>query len=90
MADEPKPLIEYPTVYHFKVMGRREHGFAEWVRQLFSRAMGGEVSQDSIAENVSKQGTYVSLTVSVYLLSEAQRQHVYGVIHREKRILYYL
>jgi uncharacterized protein len=91
MADEPKlPLIEYPTVYAFKVMGRLEHGFGEWVRQLFGRLMGSEVSPDSIAENVSKQGHYVSLTVSVYLLSEEQRQGIYQALHKEKRILYYL
>jgi putative lipoic acid-binding regulatory protein len=87
---EPKPLIEYPTVYAFKVMGRREHAFSEFVRQLFSRLMGSEVSNDSISENVSKQGNYVSLTVSVYLLSEEHRKTIYSALHREKRVLYYL
>ncbi|HEX4621656.1 MAG TPA: DUF493 family protein, partial [Myxococcaceae bacterium] len=38
MAEEAKkPLIEYPTVYTFKVMGLQEHGFGEYVRQLFKR-----------------------------------------------------
>jgi putative lipoic acid-binding regulatory protein len=103
MADEPsdkpatpeapaahKPLVEYPTVYAFKVMGRLEHGFAEFIRQLFIGLMHADVSPDSIAENVSKQGHYVSLTVSVYLLSEEQRQTIYAALHKEKRILYYL
>ena len=85
-----KPLIEYPTVYAFKVMGKLEHGFAEYIRQKFSRLMGAEVSRDSIAENVSKQGHYVSLTVSVYLLSEEQRLKIYAEIHTDKRIVYYL
>ncbi len=37
-TDAPKtpPLIEYPTVYAFKVMGKLEHGFKEYVRQLFA------------------------------------------------------
>jgi len=94
MTDEapppPKPLIEYPTVYAFKVMGKLEHGFPEYIRQKFSRLMGSEVSKDSIAENVSKQGHYVSLTVSVYLLSEEQRKTIYEDIHADKRIVYYL
>lgn len=92
MTDEqpPKPLIEYPTVYAFKVMGRLEHGFAEYIRQKFSRVMGREISRDSISENVSKQGRYVSLTVSVYLLSEEQRRAIYTEIHADKRIVYYL
>ena len=45
---EKKPLIEYPTVYEFKVMGKQEHGFREYVRQLFTRLMGTEISLDSI------------------------------------------
>lgn len=91
-TDAPKqpPLIEYPTVYAFKVMGKLEHGFKEYVRQLFGRLMGSEVSLDSISENVSNKNTYVSLTVSVYLLSEEQRKTIYAQLHKEKRIVYYL
>lgn len=85
-----RPLIDYPTVYAFKVMGKLEHGFPEYIRQKFSRLMGTEVSRDSISENVSKQGRYVSLTVSVYLLSEDQRRHIYAELHTDKRIVYYL
>lgn len=86
----PPPLIEYPTVYAFKVMGKQEHGFSEYVRLLFTRFMGTEVSRDSIAVQPSSKGTYVSLTVSVYLLSEEQRRSIYLKLHEEKRILYYL
>ncbi|MEW5741534.1 MAG: DUF493 domain-containing protein [Myxococcota bacterium] len=88
---EKKPLIDYPTIYEFKVMGRRENGFEDWVRLLFGRLLGSEVSRDSITENVSKQGNYVSLSVTVFLQSEEQRQMIYGHLHKEKeRILYYL
>ncbi|HEY0880970.1 MAG TPA: DUF493 domain-containing protein [Archangium sp.] len=92
MSDEApqKPLIEYPTVYAFKVMGKQEHGFAEYIRAKFSRLMGTEVSPDSISQNVSKEGRYVSLTVSVYLLSEDQRKSIYAEIHTDSRIVYYL
>jgi putative lipoic acid-binding regulatory protein len=86
----PRPLIDYPTIYEFKVMGRREDDFEDWVRLLFGRLLGSEVSRDSIAENVSKQGNYVSLRVTLYLQSEDQRQAIYAGLHREKRILYYL
>jgi uncharacterized protein len=89
--EKPPPLITYPTAYAFKVMGRQENGFKEWVRQLFSRLMGTEVSPDSISEQPSRQGTYISVTVTVVLLSEEQRQTIYAAIHKEKRrILYYL
>lgn len=85
-----KPLIEYPTVYAFKVMGKQENAFREFVRNLFHRALGQEVSLDSISELPSTGNKYISLTVSVYLLSEEQRVRIYEALHKEKRILYYL
>jgi putative lipoic acid-binding regulatory protein len=87
---EKKPLISYPTDYAFKVMGKQEHAFKEYVRLLFKRLMGTDISPDSISELPSRQGRYLSLTVTVYLLSEEQRQSIYGQLHKEKRILYYL
>lgn len=87
---EKKPLIEYPTVYTFKVMGKQEHGFREYVRQLFKRVMGIEVSQDSISEQPSSRGKYLSVSVSVYLLSEDQRRAIYSQLYKERRVLYYL
>ena len=92
MADEDgkKPLIQYPTVYTFKVMGLQEGDFREYVRQLFRRLMGTEVSPDSISEQPSSRGKYVSVTVTVVLLSEEHRRSIYGALHQEKRVLYYL
>ena len=89
-TEPPPPLIEYPTVYAFKVMGKQEHGFSEYVRLLFTRLMGTEISRDSISIQPSSKGTYVSLTVSVYLLSEEHRRNIYLQLHQEKRIVYYL
>lgn len=89
MAEAEKPPINYPTVYTFKVMGLSEDGFAEFVRHIFHRAMRQEISPDSISLQPSSKGKYLSLSVSVYLLSEEQRQTIYAQLHKEKRILYY-
>jgi putative lipoic acid-binding regulatory protein len=89
-APDKKPLIEYPTPYAFKVMGVQEHGFREHVRQLFKRAMGVEVPLDSISEQPSSRGKYVSITLTVVLLSEEQRVTIYSHLHRDKRVIYYL
>ncbi len=88
--EEKKPLIEYPTVYTFKVMGKQEPGFAEFVRGLFKRILGQEISPDSVSELPSSKGKYLSVSVSVYLLSEEQRRSVYAQLHKERRVLYYL
>jgi len=89
-AQPPKPLIEYPTVYVFKVMGKQEHGFKAYVRVLFKRLMGAEIAEESISEQPSSKNKYISVTVSVVLLSEEQRRTIYEQLHKEKRILYYL
>lgn len=85
-----KPLIEYPAVYTFKVMGLQEGDFGAYVRQLFRRLMGTEISPDSVSEQPSSRGKYVSVTVTVVLLSEEHRRSIYGALHQEKRVLYYL
>lgn len=89
-GEEKKPLIEYPTTYAFKVMGRQEPGFVDYVRNLFKRLMGTEIAHDSVREQPSSKGTYVSVTVEVYLLSEEHRRTIYEALHKERRIVYYL
>ncbi|OJT22687.1 transcriptional regulator [Archangium sp. Cb G35] len=96
-GEEKKPLIEYPTVYTFKVMGRQESagpaGFAAYVRELFRSLMGSEISPDSIQEQPSSKGKYVSVSVSVYLLSEEHRRAIYARLRQEQqeqRVVYYL
>jgi len=89
-APAQPPLIAYPTPYTFKVMGKQEHGFREYVRALFHRIMGQEISPDSMSEQPSRGERYVSVSVTVVLLSEEQRRHVYTELHKERRILYYL
>jgi len=89
-SESKKPLIEYPTVYTFKVMGLQKDGFREYVRRLFKRLMGTEVSPDSISEQPSSRGKYLSVSVSVYLLSEDQRRAIYAQLYKERRVLYYL
>jgi putative lipoic acid-binding regulatory protein len=88
--EEQTVRIDYPTDYAFKVMGRQEHGFKEYVRQLFTRLMRSDISMDSISEQPSRQGKYVSVTVTVMLLSEEQRQSIYMALSKERRVLYYL
>jgi putative lipoic acid-binding regulatory protein len=92
MADIPQelPKFNYPLDYTFKVMGKQEHGFKEYVRQLFHRVLAQEVSQDSMSELPSKGAKYLSVSVTVVLLSEEQRARVYEALHKDRRILYYL
>jgi len=84
-----KPKIEYPTDYTFKVMGQQE-GFRAFVVELFERLVGQSLSAESVTEQPSSKGKYVSVSVTVHLHSEDQRRGVYHELHKEKRIVYYL
>jgi putative lipoic acid-binding regulatory protein len=71
-------------------MGRRGDGFEQFVRELFIELLG-ELASDAVSENVSQQGTYISLTVSISLSAEEQRLAIYAALHAARpRILYYL
>lgn len=91
MSDQPTntpPLIDYPTTYHFKVMGKHDDDFIEHVRLKFARLMGQELAHDALSLN--QKGKFVSVTVAVLLISEEQRKTIYADIHSDKRIVYYL
>ena len=89
-AEGQAPLIEYPAVYTFKVMGKQEQDFVGYVRTLFHRLMGNALAQDAIRELPSSRGRYVSLSVSVRLESEEHRRSIYAELHRDERVVYYL
>jgi uncharacterized protein len=89
-VDTRRDLIDYPTEYAFKVMGKQAPDFVELVRALFLKVEGVELAADAVAEKASQKGNYLSLTVTVRLESEAQRQRIYAELHREARVLYYL
>jgi putative lipoic acid-binding regulatory protein len=89
-APAPPPLIEYPAPYPFKVFGKLEPGFREYVRVLFGTLLGIEVDDQAIEENVSTKSTYVALTITVVLTDEAQRQRIYEHLKADRRVVYYL
>lgn len=84
------PLIEYPTVYTFKVMGKQAPDFIEYVRDLFRQLLGTDLPADAIHEQPSSKGKYTSLSVAVNLESEERRRAIYARLHTEPRIVYYL
>jgi uncharacterized protein len=85
-----KPLVEYPTTYIFKVMGKRTDDFADHVRRTFGRVLGRDIDPSAVTHTVSQKGSYVSMTIAVHLESETQRQAIYAEIHQDERVVYYL
>jgi putative lipoic acid-binding regulatory protein len=87
---DASPPIAYPTAYTFKVMGRQARGFEGYVRGLFGELLGAEPDADAVQAQPSRQGTYVSLSVTVTLQSEEQRRRIYARLHQDPLVVYYL
>jgi putative lipoic acid-binding regulatory protein len=84
------PLVEYPTDYAFKIIGRSGPDFSTWARGLVAGALGIDISPAAVREKPSSKGKYLSVEVTVRLESEAQRRAVYDRLHQESDIVFYL
>ncbi|MFN0061917.1 MAG: YbeD family protein [Myxococcaceae bacterium] len=82
--------ISYPTRYPFKVMGRADPTFSDHVRALVAKALKDDVVTPDLTEVTSREGKYVSVTITMLLRSEAERRAIYEALHADERIVYYL
>ena len=73
---ESDSLIEYPTPFPIKVMGRREGGFAQGVMAVVLRH-APDFDAASMEMRPSRQGKYLSLTVTIEARSREQLDALY-------------
>jgi putative lipoic acid-binding regulatory protein len=77
-ARPPETLaaIAFPTAFPIKIMGRREGGFARSVLEIV-RKHAPDFQPSSVETRPSRQGRYVSLTVTVNATSREQLDALY-------------
>ena len=73
---EQEPLLAFPTVFPIKVMGRREGGFAQAVLEIVLKH-APDFQPASMEMRPSRQGKYLSLTVSVNATSREMLDALY-------------
>ncbi len=88
MPDREK-LIEFPCRFPIKVMGRDEIEFEAHVLQIIS-AHVDDISPDDIALRPSKNGNYLSVTVTVDTHSQEHLDRIYRTLTASERVLYVL
>jgi len=71
-----KPLLTFPCEFPMKVMGRREDGFAQLVADIVMRH-AADFDPATIEMRSSKQGRYLSLTVTINAQSREQLDALY-------------
>jgi hypothetical protein len=73
---EPSAALAFPTAFPIKVLGRREGGFAQAVQQIVLRH-APDFEPATMEMRPSRQGRYLSLTVTVNATSREQLDALY-------------
>ena len=84
MSGDSKSLLEFPCDLPIKVFGRNDPGFRTAVLAVVATHFGVVYR---VAEQQSKQGSYLSLTVTVRAESRAQADAVYAALVAHELVL---
>jgi putative lipoic acid-binding regulatory protein len=86
---EPQPqesLLTFPCVFPLKVMGRREDGFAQMVSEVVMRH-APDFNAGTIEMRASKNGRYLSLTVTINAKSREQLDALYTELSKHPMVV---
>ena len=83
---QPESLLTFPCVFPMKIMGRREDGFAQSVSEVVLRH-APDFHPETIEMRSSKNGRYLSLTVTLNAKSREQLDALYSELSRHPMVL---
>ena len=84
--DEPESLLTFPCVFPMKVMGRREDGFAQAVAEVVLKHVP-DFHPDTMEMRTSRNGRYLSLTVTINAKSREQLDALYSELSRHPMVM---
>jgi putative lipoic acid-binding regulatory protein len=84
MSEASESLLTFPCDLPIKVFGRNEQGFRDAALTIVRAHYG---SEHTVTEQLSKQGAYLSLTVTVRALDRAQVDAVFQDLVASEQIL---
>jgi uncharacterized protein len=83
---ETQQLLTFPCSFPMKVMGRREDGFAQKVAEIVLRH-AADFHPDTIEMRASKNGRYLSLTVTLNARSREQLDALYSELSKHPMVM---
>lgn len=86
MRDGEDTLIEFPTPFAVKVMGRNEDDFVEHAMGLVTAHTEGREPL-SVAARESRNGRFLSVTVEITAQSKAQLDAIYQSLSDDARVV---
>jgi len=84
MSDES--LLEFPCTFPIKMMGRDTPAFRQAVRELVEKHTG-PVDDTAIQNALSKNGRFVSVTITVSAESQQQLDDIYRDVSAHDDVL---
>ncbi len=88
MTDD-RPVQHFPDTYSIKAVGRDEDDFAGHVVAIIRQIIGGSDAIDFRARP-SRNGAYVSVTLSFRALSQQQLDEVFSQVSADSRVVWVL
>ena len=93
MSDHPKnigegeeTLLEFPTPFPIKAMGRREDGFAQAVLEIILKH-APDFDGQTMEMRPSKNGNFLSVTATINATSKAQLDDIYRALTAHPAVL---
>jgi putative lipoic acid-binding regulatory protein len=86
MSDEKDTLLTFPCRFPIKMMGKDEPVFHEAALQIVERH-AGKVSPDDIKIAPSRNGNFVSITITIDAASQQQLDDIYRDVSTNERIM---
>jgi putative lipoic acid-binding regulatory protein len=84
--EESQSLLKFPCVFPIKIMGRREDGFAQDVAAVVLRH-SPDFHPETIEMRTSKNGRYLSITVTLNARSREQLDALYSELSKHPRVM---
>ena len=79
-------LLTFPTIFPMKVMGRREDEFAQTVSEIVQRH-APDFNPSTLEMRTSKNGRYLSLTVTLNAKSREQLDALYSELSKHPKVM---
>ncbi len=83
---EPNKLLQFPCGFPIKMMGRADAAFSDTAVGLVERHVG-KVAADAIQTSESRNGNFLSVTVTIDAKSQEQLDNIYNDLSNHKDIL---
>ncbi len=84
--DGEETLLEFPTPFAVKIMGRNEEGFVDYAKGLVTAHTSG-AEPLSVAARESRNGRFLSVTVEITAQSKAQLDAIYQTLSDDERVV---